>query len=183
MVSTAWCFYFRVCRVDYEGVKLHEDYAAIMPELQKLQCNEHDILLGSFLKSGNVRDNSDKLVYTSSFVSLSPISYKLAKKCSRIKLTNFGLGSTWLDSIVTLIVNDGNPESLLFGQNDKFKVFLSIEIHWSMHPKVGDFKFLDLVKNMTTPKTMRTHLPYSLLPEDVQCNKSKVCMPAFLYTK
>lgn len=40
------------CRVDYQGVMLHEDYASMMPEVESLRCSAQDILLASFQKSG-----------------------------------------------------------------------------------------------------------------------------------
>ncbi|GAV07147.1 hypothetical protein RvY_17022 [Ramazzottius varieornatus] len=86
-------------------------------------------------------------------------------------------GSTWTDTIITLMLNGGDPKSLTrdAAKSGLYKTLGFLEIRFSNNiEEPRDLCTIDAVKAMQSPKGMRTHLPCSLLPPAVLANKLKV---------
>ena len=182
---------------------MHEDYASMMPEVEALQCCDKDILLASYHKTGKLYMDlvqskfrfhvcrfpgsisfcfSPRPSYYEYFVC---IVYRVifvfivtSYLCKPYLNHTLFVWSTWLESILTLIVNNGDPESLAEGNelSKKYKKFAFMEFKWSIFPSEfgGPRREIDLIKEQSSPRTMRTHLPYCLLPQDVERNHPKV---------
>uniref|UniRef100_T1II81 Sulfotransferase domain-containing protein n=1 Tax=Strigamia maritima TaxID=126957 RepID=T1II81_STRMM len=83
-------------------------------------------------------------------------------------------GTTWLQEIVYLIMNDVDCEKAKSTTRDR--VFPYLEMNMMELPPEFQLNEVDSVENLPSPRLIKSHLPYCLLPPEAVAKKSK-----FLY--
>lgn len=107
----------------------------------------------------------------STYFSLTPPRRKIEKRCYvSLKWQFHALltGTTWLQEIVWLIVNEGNLQKASETQvyfRSPFLEFKDLVLN-----EVG----LDLAESMPSPRVIKTHLPVDLAPSGLFTSKCKV---------
>ncbi|OQV26209.1 putative Sulfotransferase 1C4 [Hypsibius exemplaris] len=112
----------------YRGCQLIQRNFENMPDLEKFEAFDDDVIVATFPKSG----------------------------------------TTWMQAIVTLILNNGNPECMTNGLLEEKWPYLES----GKRNQTG--RHLDAAINMPRPRTLKTHLPWQALPDTADKAGTKI---------